>query len=241
MTFMDNIVIADGVHSARFRIRPDQVQAMDTNQSYSLDAAAWHTYRITTLGTTFNLYVDEQSTPAITGALTTATTTNQVWFGSGASAATQTIWFDYLRYNAHQVLPPGQGNGGVPLNVTCTIQWNTDRATIDAYSVPFNRLSSVRNKIQFTLKDVAGNVGFSPIYTVRIGRLTASDHDGDHDVDQADFGPLQACLSGPGVAFQPGCENSDFDMDGDVDSNDVQLFVDCFSGPGVRADQDCTD
>jgi hypothetical protein len=215
---------------------------MDTNQSYALDGTAWHTYRITTLGTTFNLYVDEQSTPAITGALTIATTTNQVWFGSGASAATQTICFDYLRYNAHQVLPPGQGDGGAPLTVTCTpYWWNTDRAAIIAYAVPFSHLSSARNKIQFTLKDVAGNVGFSPIYTVRIGRLFACDHDGDHDVDQADFGPLQACLSGTGVAFQPGCENSDYDMDGDVDSADLQLFIGCFSGPGVRADEDCAD
>src|SRR5207248_2514231 len=50
MTFMDNIVIADGVHSARLRILPGQVQVVDTNQSYSLDGTAWHIYRMTTLG-----------------------------------------------------------------------------------------------------------------------------------------------------------------------------------------------
>ena len=100
--------------------------------------------------------------------------------------------------------------------------------------------STARNKLQFTLKDVAGNVGFSPIYTVRIGRLNESDHDGDRDVDQTDFGFLQSCLSGASVAFQAGCQKADLDADNDVDGDDIQLFLGCMSGAGVQANEDCT-
>ncbi len=240
-TYRDNIVIADGAHTERFRVLPDRIQAIESGQMYSLDGASWHTYRITTLGDTFNLYVDEGPTPVMSGIMTAVTSENQVWFGTGASAGTQTIWFDYFRYNAHQVLPPGQGNGGAAVTVTCTGQSGTDRATVNAYAVPFNHYSTARNKLQFTLKDVAGNVGFSPIYTVRIGRLAGADSDDDRDVDQKDFGFLQDCLSGTGVAVRPGCDKADFNADNEVSTADLQLFIGCLSGAGIDADEDCTD
>ncbi len=240
-TYQDNIVIADGAHTERFRVLPDRIQAVESGQMYPLDGASWHTYRITTQGAAFNLYVDEGPTPVMTGVMTAATSDNRVWFGTGASAGTQTIWFDHLRYNAHAVLPPGQGDGGAPVTVTCTGSLGTDRTTVNAYAVPFNHYSTARNKLQFTLKDVAGNVGFSPIYTVRIGRLGGCDADDDGDVDQADFGFLQACLSGSGVAPRLGCEKADFDADADVDAIDLQLFSGCLSGSGTPADEDCTD
>jgi len=72
----------------------------------------------------------------MSGIMTAATTENHVWFGSGASAGTQIIWFDYLRYNAHNVLPPGQGDGRRPVTVTCTGPLGIDRATVNAYAVP---------------------------------------------------------------------------------------------------------
>jgi hypothetical protein len=238
-TYRDNLVIADGVRSERFRFLPDRIQAMDSGLAYLLDASSWHTYRITTVGASFSLYVDEQPTAAITGTMASPTSENRIWFGSGASAGTQTICFDYLRYNAHAALSPGQGDGGAPVTVTCSGSTGIDRATVNAYAVPFNRYSAVDNKLQFTLKDVAGNVGFSPIYTVRIGRLAESDGDDDGDVDQTDFGFLQTCLSGSGVAIRIGCERADFDADNDVDGADVQLFIGCMSGAGVQAHEDC--
>ncbi len=240
-TFRDNIVIEDGARSVHFRWLPHQVQAVNTNQSYPLDATAWHTYRITTLGATFNLYVDEGSAPVMSGAMTGSTSQNRLWFGSGASAGTQTICFDYLRYNAHAVLPPGQGDGGAAVTVACTGPVGTDRGTVNAYAVPFNRYSSVRNKLQFTLRDVAGNVGFSPIYTVRIGRLSEADADDDRDVDQTDYGFVQACLSGSAVTPQAGCQEADLDADNDVDETDLQLFLPCMSGAGIPTHEDCTD
>lgn len=66
------------------------------------------------------------------------------------------------------------------------------------------------------------------------------DLDHDNDVDQADFGRLQACLSGAGVAqSEPTCMQARLDRDDDVDQVDVDLFVGCLSGSGVIGDPAC--
>ena len=44
----------------------------------------------------------------------------------------------------------------------------TSYQTITAKNVPFNQDSKDKNKIQFRIKDMAGNTGMSPIYTVKI-------------------------------------------------------------------------
>jgi len=60
----------------------------------------------------------------------------------------------------------------------------------------------------------------------------AADFDGDGDVDQEDFGYFQRCMSGFGVALDPGCEDADLNGDGDVDFEDFAVFQTCMSGPG---------
>ena len=62
------------------------------------------------------------------------------------------------------------------------------------------------------------------------GILVAGAFDGDDDVDQEDFGHLQACLSGSGMSYAPGCEDADFDADGDVDHDDLGVFQACMDG-----------
>ncbi len=65
------------------------------------------------------------------------------------------------------------------------------------------------------------------------------DHDGD--VDQADFGYLQACISGSGVAQgSTGCQDALLDNDVDVDRDDLAIFLGCLHGPGVPGDPSCT-
>lgn len=66
------------------------------------------------------------------------------------------------------------------------------------------------------------------------------DFNGDMDVDQSDFGHMQACLSG-GMSSQtdPACQNAKFDADEDVDQQDLLIFRGCMSGPGVPVDLDC--
>jgi hypothetical protein len=67
-----------------------------------------------------------------------------------------------------------------------------------------------------------------------------ADFDGDGDVDQKDFGVLEACLSGAGVPpVGPPCEKPDLDGDDDVDQNDFSMFQGCMSGANVFPDPAC--
>jgi len=68
-----------------------------------------------------------------------------------------------------------------------------------------------------------------------------ADYDHDCDVDQADFGHMQACVTGNGQICPPDCRDADFDGDLDVDQQDVTLFQGCLSGPDVPADPYCAD
>ncbi len=66
------------------------------------------------------------------------------------------------------------------------------------------------------------------------------DLDHDQDVDQADFGLLQECLTGYGVDLtKEACRKADFDLDNDVDHQDVDIFRGCLSGPDTQADLNC--
>lgn len=66
------------------------------------------------------------------------------------------------------------------------------------------------------------------------------DFDRDGDVDQADFGDMQLCLTG---SFAPqtnsACQRARFDSDDDVDDADVLKFINCMSGPGTSSDPGC--
>jgi hypothetical protein len=78
------------------------------------------------------------------------------------------------------------------------------------------------------------------IYSESDGGLVAPDFDGDMDVDQADFGHLQACYSGMGQPqMDPGCRDTLLDGDSDVDGGDATVFLSCFSGPSLAPDPDC--
>ena len=68
------------------------------------------------------------------------------------------------------------------------------------------------------------------------------DYDDDGDVDQADFGHLQACFSGPDVPqTDPGCADTLLDADEDVDQDDFAALQACLSGPNAPAIPSCTD
>ena len=60
------------------------------------------------------------------------------------------------------------------------------------------------------------------------------DFDRDGDVDQADFGHLQACFTESVVdPIGPGCEDTDLDSDTHVDSDDLAVLQGCSSGANV--------
>ncbi len=68
--------------------------------------------------------------------------------------------------------------------------------------------------------------------------LSPSDFDNDADVDMADLGHIQACLSG-GREPSPGCRNADFNADGNIDHLDLDVAIGCAGGPAVPADPAC--
>ena len=74
----------------------------------------------------------------------------------------------------------------------------------------------------------------------QIARSALGDLDIDRDVDQTDFGLLQACLTGPGVPqANTACQDAKLDNDDDVDQDDIAIFRACLTGPGIPADPAC--
>ena len=62
-----------------------------------------------------------------------------------------------------------------------------------------------------------------------------ADFDCDDDVDQADFGRFQICLSGQGTPpADPTCLEADLSGDNDVDDEDFTIFLGCAAGPNVQ-------
>ena len=99
---------------------------------------------------------------------------------------------------------------------------------------------------QSTITVAAPAAGNSP-RTVQVTLIVEdpaarADIDKDGDVDQSDFGLLQACLKGAGVAQNaPECQAARVDGDSDVDVDDVNILLGCFSGANVPYDPDCVD
>lgn len=78
------------------------------------------------------------------------------------------------------------------------------------------------------------------IYSEPDRGLVKPDFDQDHDVDQADFGRFQACISGAGRAQDDtACWNARLDDDQDVDFDDLVVFLGCLGGSNVVPDPDC--
>ncbi len=70
-------------------------------------------------------------------------------------------------------------------------------------------------------------------------QILKGDFDRDGDVDQADFGFIQTCLSGSTIPYGAGCGACDFNHDNDVDRGDVQTFLSCLSGSAIPGDPQC--
>jgi hypothetical protein len=70
-------------------------------------------------------------------------------------------------------------------------------------------------------------------WSVRVTFQANGDFDGDVDVDQSDFGHLQACLAGDSVHYARGCGDADFDGDMTVGPADVNAFMNYLQGAEV--------
>jgi len=68
------------------------------------------------------------------------------------------------------------------------------------------------------------------------------DLDHDSDVDLADFGLFQRCLSGAGATqIRLECATAHLDDDGDVDISDLLIFRRCMTGEGIPGDPHCAE
>lgn len=101
----------------------------------------------------------------------------------------------------------------------------------DHYVDPSNDRNLWVNEVSF---------GGLPVTILNLpGLKTDADLDDDLDVDQSDFGAVQACVSGTGQAYETGCDTADLDGDGDVDTDDLLRFIDCTSGASIPANFVC--
>ncbi len=67
-----------------------------------------------------------------------------------------------------------------------------------------------------------------------------ADFDADGDVDQADFGACQRCITGNTIPQNdPACRPARIDGDDDVDSIDIGILRNCLSGEGIPIDPAC--
>jgi hypothetical protein len=213
-TYTGNLFVEDGVFGESFKILPDRIVARAAGLTHFLNATVFHTYRLTAKGAQFRLYVDEHPAPVLTGPLSASATSNRVMFGSGASAGTQDIYFDYVRYCATAELPPGQGDAGGSVAVSVAVpkgaERSVDRCTLSAQAIPFHRCSETMNRLRFCIQDVEGNAGWSPVYTLRTF-LKDTDGDGiDDDWEREWFGGLTPDAT------------TDFDADGASDRDEFR-------------------
>lgn len=229
---LGNLFVEDGARREQLQILPDRVVAAESGIVYDqgFDGTQWHVYRIATLADQFNVYLDESPTPILTGTMIASTSIKRVMFGSGASAGTQTIDFDYVRYSALGAFAPGQDVGGGSVLVSCSGQPGDYGGLVTAYSIPFQQGSPTRNRVRFSLRDLNGNTGWSPVYIVRKAAPPSPDFDGDHDVDQSDYAHLQECFSPLLSPPPPGCSDADLNQDNTVNGGDVEVFVGCLAG-----------
>lgn len=118
------------------------------------------------------------------------------------------------------------------------------RTDIDTITLSYAGISQVRAGTYRQTITVSGNAGNSPtlLPVTIVIRTVPPDLDGDEDVDQDDFGILQACFSGPFVPqTDPACQSARFDIDSDVDTDDVAVFLRCMMGPNRIPSRDCAD
>lgn len=176
------------------------------------------------------------------------------------------LWFsEPINYNPGDFAVTGSVTGPVSF----TVNWDAAlHKIILSFAAPLADDQVWTVQVGGTLSSVAGarsldgelNAGFpsgdgvpggNAVFSFTLGQSPTpcpdpfADSDGDEDVDQADFGALQRCLTGEGDPQQifdaVDCRCFDRDGDRDVDEMELALMLACLSGPGIPADETCDD
>ena len=145
---------------------------------------------------------------------------------SGIDTLTYSIGVDQTWLS---VSPAGGSSTGPSDAATITVSYATASLPIGTYTAAI------------TITDPAAlNSPFIIPVTLQV-RSVRPDFDGDSDVDQTDFGHLQAAWVLPGRTSRPGCANADLDHDGYVDQGDLPVFKACKTAEGSPANPACDD
>lgn len=132
-----------------------------------------------------------------------------------------------------------------PVNTTYNIYLGTTnppplRATQSTTSYSPGRLNPL--KTWYWRIDSISNGQIAVGSTWQFTTRRHADFDADGDVDQSDFGHLQACLTGSWTPItNPECQDADLDANQCVDTNDLYKLLYCTRGAGQPADPDCLD
>lgn len=134
-----------------------------------------------------------------------------------------------IRYSA--VGPPATPADGTLL---------CDRLALPSSQDAFEHILPPVGTVHYSAFAHDANLQFAEPVSRSAVRHTPGDFDLDGDVDQQDFGHLQACFSGMYVPQnEPRCRDALMDEDYDVDQTDFQVFLRCLSGPDAMADPRC--
>ncbi|HOB74144.1 MAG TPA: N-acetylmuramoyl-L-alanine amidase [Phycisphaerae bacterium] len=129
---------------------------------------------------------------------------------------------------AQAILTYSGGSGG-----TAGIQYDSGTYRVVMFGFPFEAITSndARIAIMQRVLEYLAPVSYC---------VPRADFDCDGDVDQDDFGHLQACLTGSLVPVtDPDCKDAMLNSDQYIDRFDVEIFKNCMSGQGVPANPDC--
>ena len=121
------------------------------------------------------------------------------------------------------------GDGVANTNDNCPVDANADQADVDS-----DTLGDVCDPCPKSAAGIPVNSDGCPVLQV------GPDLDRDGDVDLADFGLFQICLSGENVdQTAESCNNAKLDPDSDVDMNDMTIFLQCLAGPNILPTAGC--
>ena len=121
------------------------------------------------------------------------------------------------------------GDGVLNEDDNCPVKANADQVDSDNDGV-----GDACDECPGTIPGIAVDASGCPLNGV------AADFDRDGDVDLADFGHLQDCLSGLYVPqTRPECQNAKLAGHNYVDQTDLTLFLRCLTGPEIPADPNC--
>ena len=131
----------------------------------------------------------------------------------------------------------GAVSGGTPPYV---IEWSPTEGLDNPQLLQPTASPAITTVYTLTVTDSMSDSDNDSVLVTVLG--IPGDFDGDSDVDQADFGHFQACLTGPAVPVtDPECMAANLDGDSDVDVDDFGIFQGCVSGEGNPADPNCAE